>query len=56
MGDVAVGLEMEGLVSPRESVTGMLRVIEARTFDDTGTFWTYEGTVSAIDWLGHVFC
>ena len=40
---------VDGLVSPQDSVCGMLRVIERRTFADTGTFWTYQGQVSSRD-------
>lgn len=46
MANVSVGWEVEGIISAQESVAGMLRVVEKKTLQDTGTFWTWEGNVS----------
>lgn len=45
MANVSVGWEIEGIISAQESVAGMLQIIEKKTFQDTGTFWTWQGTV-----------
>lgn len=47
MANIDVDWEVEGIIKPPESVAGMMKVIEKRTFQDTGTFWTYEGKVSS---------
>ena len=46
MANVSLGWEVEGIITADESVAGMLRVVEQKTFLDTGTFWTWEGNVS----------
>lgn len=38
--------EVEGIMTAKESVKGMIRVIEKKTYRDTGTFWTWEGKVN----------
>lgn len=45
MGNIDVDWEVEGVIKAPESVAGMLKVIEQKTFQDTGTFWTWEGRV-----------
>lgn len=45
MANVSVGWEIEGIISAEESVSGMLQVIEQKTLQDTGTFWTWQGIV-----------
>ncbi len=45
MANVSVGWEVEGIISAQESVAGMLQVIETKTLQDTGTFWTWLGRV-----------
>ena len=45
MGNIDVDWEVEGIIKAPESVAGMLNVIEQRSFQDTGTFWTWEGQV-----------
>lgn len=46
LAEVPLGWEVEGVMSPEESVLGMLRVISSKTIHDSGTFWTWEGKVS----------
>lgn len=46
LADIPLGWEVEGVMSPEESVLGMLRVISTKTIHDSGTFWTWEGKVS----------
>ena len=38
--------DVDGIMSPEESVSGMLEVIVARTRQDSGTFWRWDGQVS----------
>ncbi|KKY22162.1 putative short-chain dehydrogenase reductase [Phaeomoniella chlamydospora] len=38
-----VDWEIEGVMTPEESVTGMLKVIPGKTAEHSGTFWTWEG-------------
>ncbi|OQO08482.1 hypothetical protein B0A48_06352 [Cryoendolithus antarcticus] len=43
MANVDLGWEVEGQIEVDESVRGCVSVIEGRSNDDTGTFWTWEG-------------
>lgn len=45
MANIDVGWEVEGILTPKESVEKMLAVIPEKTIEDTGTFWTWEGKV-----------
>jgi hypothetical protein len=45
MANIPVEWEVEGILTPQESVEGMLRVIPMKGLDDSGTFWTWEGNV-----------
>ena len=45
MANIDVAGEVEGILSPQESVEKMLAVIPTKTMQDTGTFWTWEGKV-----------
>jgi hypothetical protein len=45
MADIEVEWEVEGILTPRESVEKMLAVIPGKGIEDTGTFWTWEGKV-----------
>lgn len=45
MGNINVDWEVEGIIKAPESVAGMLKVVEQRKFQDSGTFWTWEGKV-----------
>lgn len=42
MANVDLGWEVEGQMTPEESVEGCIRTIESRGPDDSGTFWTWE--------------
>ncbi|KXJ86157.1 hypothetical protein Micbo1qcDRAFT_168753 [Microdochium bolleyi] len=43
MADVQLGWDVQGQISPSESVSGMLRVIASKETADTGTFWCWDG-------------
>lgn len=45
MANVAVDWEVEGIINAEESVSGMLQVVQSKSFRDTGTFWTWQGNV-----------
>ncbi len=45
MADISTGWDIEGILTPQESVEAMLRVIPTKTFEHSGTFWTWEGKV-----------
>ena len=47
MANIDVDFPVEGIMTPQESVEKMLAVIPTKTMQDTGTFWTWEGKVSA---------
>jgi hypothetical protein len=46
MADISTEWEIEGIITPQESVEAMLRVIPTKTIEQSGTFWTWEGNVS----------
>jgi len=46
MANISVDWEIEGTISAKDSVTGMLKVITSKSFAETGSFWTWEGKVS----------
>ncbi|KAL2839194.1 hypothetical protein BJY01DRAFT_250613 [Aspergillus pseudoustus] len=43
MANVELGWQVEGVIQPRESVEGMLRVIAEKGAEDNGTFWRWDG-------------
>ena len=45
MANIDKDWDVEGIIKAPESVAGMLKVVEKRSFQDTGTFWTWEGKV-----------
>lgn len=45
MQNIDVAWEIDGLLSPEESISGMLAVITTKGHSDSGTFWTWEGNV-----------
>lgn len=45
MASMEVELDIEGILTPQESVEAMLRVIPTKTMEESGTFWTWEGQV-----------
>lgn len=42
MANIEVGWEVEGIITPEESVTAMIKVIESKGIQHSGTFWTWE--------------
>jgi hypothetical protein len=48
MADVELDWEVEGIIQPDESVQEMLKVIESKGPRDSGTFWCWDGRVSAL--------
>ena len=45
MANIEVEWEVEGIISPQESVTKMLQVVATKGKDDSGTFWCWDGRV-----------
>lgn len=45
MANIDVDWEVKGQLTPEESVTAMLPVIESKRPEDSGTFWTWEDKV-----------
>jgi hypothetical protein len=45
MANIEVDWEVEGIITPEESVTQMLKVFAERGKDDSGTFWCWDGRV-----------
>ncbi|KZF20037.1 3-oxoacyl-reductase [Xylona heveae TC161] len=43
MANVSLDWDVEGIITPAESVAGMLRVIPTKRTAHSGTFWTWEG-------------
>lgn len=44
MANIELGWEVEGIISPQESVSDMLKVLEDKDSRHTGTFWRWDGT------------
>lgn len=44
--DVELGWEVEGIITPEESIRMMIPVIEGKGLGDSGTFWTWEDKVN----------
>lgn len=42
MANVELPWEVEGTISAEQSVRAMLSVLETKTMEDSGTFWTCE--------------
>lgn len=51
MANIEVEWDVEGIISPEESVTKMLTVIEEKGKNDSGTFWCWDGRVCLHDLL-----
>ena len=45
MANISVGWEVDGILTPTESVSAMLEVVPTKTIEHSGTFWTWEGKV-----------
>lgn len=46
MANVDLGWEVEGQMTPAESVSACLKTIETKGLDESGTFWTWDNKVS----------
>jgi len=46
MANVQLPWEVEGMITPEESVTKMIEVIKSKGIQHSGTFWTWENKVS----------
>jgi hypothetical protein len=45
MANIELDWEVDGIITPEESVKGMLQVIDTKTTSDSGTFWCWDGRV-----------
>lgn len=56
MANIEIAWDIDGgQISAEESVRGMLGVIQEKTIEHTGTFWTWENVVS-FEEVGLLFC
>jgi NAD(P)-dependent dehydrogenase (short-subunit alcohol dehydrogenase family) len=46
MANVQLPWEVQGIITPEESVKGMIEVIQSKGIQHSGTFWTWENKVS----------
>lgn len=46
MQNINVSWEVQGIITPEESVRKMMDVIQSKGIQHSGTFWTYENKVS----------
>lgn len=46
MQNIEIGWEVDGLITAKESVKGVLEVIAKKNKADSGTFWCWDGRVS----------
>lgn len=51
MANVNSGEEIEGIMTPQQSVKGCIKVIESKGIKHSGTFWTWENRVSCLPLL-----
>ena len=45
MANIDITWDIEGVLTPEQSVNAMIAVILAKGLADSGTFWTWEGKV-----------
>ena len=45
MAKIDISWDIEGMLTPQESVEGMLRVIGSKGSAESGSFWTWDGQV-----------
>lgn len=50
MANVQLPWEVQGIITPEESVMKMIEVIKSKGIQHSGTFWTYENKVSISHW------
>lgn len=48
MANVQLPWEVQGIITPEESVMKMIEVIKSKGIQHSGTFWTYENKVSIV--------
>jgi NAD(P)-dependent dehydrogenase (short-subunit alcohol dehydrogenase family) len=48
MANVQLPWEVQGIITPEESVMKMIEVIKSKGIQHSGTFWTYENKVSRL--------
>jgi NAD(P)-dependent dehydrogenase (short-subunit alcohol dehydrogenase family) len=48
MANVQLPWEVQGIITPEESVKGMIGVIQSKGIQHSGTFWTWENKVSPV--------
>lgn len=46
MANLELGWEVEGIMTPQESVKQCIQTIESKTYEDSGTFWKWDNRVS----------
>lgn len=44
MANINVPWEVQGIITPEESVSKMIHVIQTKGIQHSGTFWTWENT------------
>jgi hypothetical protein len=49
MANIDLGWEVDGIMTPQESVSAMIKVIESKGIQHSGTFWTWENKVCDSD-------
>jgi hypothetical protein len=53
MGKIEISWDLDGgQISAQESVSAMIGVIQSKTIEQTGTFWTWENEVS----IAYIVC
>jgi hypothetical protein len=53
MSNIEIPWEIEGVMTPEQSVSSMIPVIESRGIQHSGTFWTWEGKVNLFRQTSH---
>lgn len=48
MANIRVPWEVQGIITPEESVRKMIDVIQSKGIQHSGTFWTWEDKVSRL--------
>jgi NAD(P)-dependent dehydrogenase (short-subunit alcohol dehydrogenase family) len=48
MANIDLGWEVDGIMTAQESVSAMIKVIESKGIEDSGTFWTWENKVCQV--------
>lgn len=51
-----LGFEVEGQMTPKESVSACITTIESKGAADSGTFWTWKNEVCALQVLASWLC